>query len=52
MSFCSILNPIIDLLQSIFNAIFAWAPSVGLQVPVASTLFGNLLGCGGTTTAG
>jgi hypothetical protein len=44
---CSILNPILDVMQSAINFAFFWASSVGVTVPDARTLFGGFLGCSG-----
>jgi hypothetical protein len=42
---CTFLNPMFDLIQFQYNAMFFWASWVGLEVPNARTLFGGFLGC-------
>ena len=44
---CSILGPMLDVLQYGYNLFFFWAPNVGLSIPDARTLFGGFLGCTG-----
>ena len=49
---CTFVNPLLDLLQTIYNVMFFWAPSVGLSIPDTQVLFGSLIGCGTTAATG
>ncbi len=50
--FCTFLNPFLDVLQTVYNYMFFWAPWFGLSIPDTQVLFGGLVGCGTTTTGG